>query len=101
MPDRDKTQLLGSYRTPAFRYGDRVEGEARGLVEIVGMKEGPIPWPVGRPVNGRKNVRGLVVYGGLSEAIRQEASEAVAFWWGVTPQTVWAWRKAAGLVRQA
>src|SRR5262249_2935056 len=93
-PPDPRFVLLGEYSTPRFRYGERVDCEARGLVEIVGLKEAPIRWPVGRPVGGRKNVRGMVVYGGLSEAIRREASEAVAYHWGVTAQTVWAWRRA-------
>jgi hypothetical protein len=71
----------------------------RGEVEIVDISAAPIGWPVGRKQpNGR--ARGLVIYEGLAEAIRRETNEAVARWWGVTPQTVTAWRKALGIVGQ-
>jgi hypothetical protein len=72
-----------------FRYGKAVFCEVRGEVVICGLSDAPIPWPVGK--------RGLVVYGGLAKAVRRESAQAVAHWWGVTPQTVWVWRKALGV----
>ncbi|MCI0357333.1 MAG: hypothetical protein L0211_02470 [Planctomycetaceae bacterium] len=41
-------KLLGKYRTPTFRYGQRVDDERRGEVRIVGLSAGRIPWPVGK-----------------------------------------------------
>jgi hypothetical protein len=38
-----------------------------------------------------------VLYNGLARAVRLEASLAVAYWWGVTAQTVTVWRKALGV----
>jgi len=37
-------KLLGKYRTPTFRYGQRVDDERRGEVRIVGLSSGHIPW---------------------------------------------------------
>jgi hypothetical protein len=64
-------------------------------VIVVGYSDGRIPWPIGR----RKgtSARGLVVYGGLAEALRRESNLAVAHWWGVDYQTVSHWRKALGV----
>src|SRR5262249_2365320 len=87
------SKLLGSYATPAFDYGDVVECARRGDVRIVGLSEAPIPWPIGQTLpKGR--ARALVLYGALARAVRRESAEAVAYHWGVTAQTVTAWRKA-------
>jgi hypothetical protein len=94
MKDADRFRLLfGPYRTPRFRYGRTVLCEVRGEVIIVGLSDGPIPWPVGK--KGR--AKGLVVYQGLAKAVRRESELAVAHWWGITEQTVWKWRKALGV----
>jgi hypothetical protein len=39
-----------------------------------------------------KGARTLVVYGRLADAVRHESNQAVAYWWGVTPQTVTKWQ---------
>src|SRR5262249_52013493 len=39
-------------------------------------------------------MRTLILYGDLEKAVRRESAVAVAHWWGVSVQTVWAWRKA-------
>jgi hypothetical protein len=94
MPDDERTRLLfGPYATPAFSYGDTVECAIRGEVEIVGLTDAPIPWPVGKL--GRQ--RFLVLYADLAEAVRRESGLAVARWWGVSVYTVSAWRKAFGV----
>ena len=64
MNDADRYRLLGRYRTPRFRYGKTVWCEVRGEVEVVGLHEAPIPWPVGK--KGR--ARSLVVFKGLARA---------------------------------
>jgi hypothetical protein len=45
-------------------------------------------------VGKRGRARSLVVYRDLARAVRRESAQAVAHWWGVTPQTVTKWRKA-------
>jgi hypothetical protein len=97
MPDARQQLLFGPYRTLRFRYGSVVMCELRGEVELVGLREAPIPWPVGRRVGTHGSSRGLVLYGALARALRQESSLAVAYWWGVTAQTVTIWRKALGV----
>jgi hypothetical protein len=82
--------LLGNYRTPRFRYGRVVYCELRGQVELCGLSNGRIPWPIGK--RGRN--KGLVLYGALLRAVKLEASLAVCYWWGVATDSVWRWRKA-------
>ena len=36
------------YRTPRIKYGSIVQDEVRGPVQIVGMTDAAIPWPIGR-----------------------------------------------------
>jgi hypothetical protein len=89
----DRYQLhSGPYKTPLFRYGQRVECEVRGEVILVGLSNGRIPWPLGR-IPGNSN-RALVVFKGLAKALRKESATSVCHWWGVTPQTVSKWRGA-------
>ena len=49
LANSERFRLLGTYATPAFQYGDIVEDERRGEVEIVALTDAPIPWPTGRP----------------------------------------------------
>jgi hypothetical protein len=48
MDDADRFRLLGKYRTPRFRIGQRVRCLVRGEVIITGMTEAPIPWPLAK-----------------------------------------------------
>jgi hypothetical protein len=41
-----------------------------------------------------KRARAFILCGDLVKAIRRESNIAVCYWWGITPQTVTAWRKA-------
>jgi hypothetical protein len=95
----DRVKLLfGPYRTPRVRLGRVLTCEARDAdVIVTGYSDAPIPWPIGQR-RGR-GARALVVYGGLAEAIRRESNQAVAHWFGVTPQTVTKWRKALDVSR--
>jgi hypothetical protein len=86
--------LFGPYQAPRFRYGSVVLCEVRGWQCLTGLSSAPIPWPTARGKRGRPY---LVVYGSLAKAVRRESNLAVAYWWGVTPQTVSAWRKALGV----
>lgn len=89
---------FGPYQAPAFNYGDIVEDERRGTVEIVGLTDARIPWPIGRPLEkGCRREHAIILYSGLSAAVFAESSKAICHWWGVTSQTVWKWRKALGV----
>ena len=83
-------KLLGKYRTPTFRYGQRVEDERRGEVRIVGFPAGRIPWPMGQT----KRTKSLVLYRDLARAVRRESVVAIGYWWGVGANAVRKWRKA-------
>jgi hypothetical protein len=67
--------------------------DVRGQVELVGLTAGPVPWPIGK----RGRVKAIAVFGALAEAIRREAAQVVAHFWGVGMFTVWKWRKALGV----
>jgi hypothetical protein len=66
MDDADRFRLLGTYRTPRFRIGQRVCCQVRGEVVITGMTEAPIPWPIGK---GDRGQHSLLVYKGLARAV--------------------------------
>jgi len=95
MSDADRYQLIGRYTTPRFRYGKLVMCEMRGEVEIVGLSDSPIPWPIGK----RGRHKAIVLCGALVKAVRRESSLAVQHWFGVGPFTVWKWRRALGVDR--
>jgi hypothetical protein len=96
MEDAERFRLLGIYRTPRFRIGRKVFCEIRGEVTICGINDAPILWPLGKRGRGR---RSLVVYKDLGKALRREANQAIAHWWGVDPQTVSKWRRLLGVER--
>jgi hypothetical protein len=91
MEDADRFRLLGKYRTPRFRLGQRARCLVRGEMVITGMTDALTPWPVGK--RGRER-HSLVVYKDLVKAIRRESNQAIAHWWGVDNQTVTKWRRA-------
>jgi hypothetical protein len=96
MEDAGRFRWLRKYRTPRFRIGQRVFCEVRGERVITGMTDAPIPWPIGKHGTGRHS---LIVYKGLAKAVRRESNQAVAYWWGVDPQTVTKWRKVLSVQR--
>ena len=89
--DNDELHIL--MESPGEEYRKKVEDEWRGEVKIVGLSSGRIPWPMGKA--GRN--KSLVVYRGLAKAITRESIVAVAYWWGVTTQTVTKWRRKLGI----
>jgi NUMOD3 motif len=94
MPRVNRHKLhFGPYRTPRFKYGAKVECQARGDVMIVRLTAGRIPWPVGKT----HRATSMVVYADLARAVRREAACAVMHWWGVGASTVWIWRRALGV----
>lgn len=97
MRDSERFRLrFGKYRTPCFRMGQTIHCEVRGDVVVVGITDAPIPWPIGRAAGAGGN-GSLIVYGALARAVRREANQAVAHWWGVTGQTITKWRRALGV----
>jgi hypothetical protein len=94
MEDAERFRLLGKYRTPRFRIGQRVRCEVRGEMIITSMTDAPIPWPVGKSGRGRHS---LIVYKALAKAIRRESNQAISHWWGIDPQTVTKWRRSLGV----
>jgi hypothetical protein len=89
--------LLGSYSPPSVRVGDRSVCQIRGRVEIVGLTDARIPWPIGRKIRNGDHSTATVLCGDLVEALKKEATGAVCYWWGVSQITVWRWRKALGI----
>src|SRR5207244_1830691 len=71
--------------------------EMQGDVILCGLTAARIPWPVGKRKQKGSRARSIVLYGGLAEAVRRESAQAVAYWWGITAQTVTRWRKALGV----
>jgi hypothetical protein len=67
--DADRYRLPGRYQTPRFRYGRTVWCAVRGEVEVVGLHEAPILWPVGK----RTRAKSLIVFKGLARAVRRES----------------------------
>lgn len=94
MKQADRFKLrFGSYRTPAFQIGKWVQCEVCGEVQICGITDGRIPWPVHQN-HGR---RSLVVYKGLAKAVRLESQLAVRYWFGIGASTANKFRRALGV----
>ena len=100
MKDSDRFKLyFGPYTAPRFKYGKKVWCHYRGWVKIVGLSDGKIQWPIGRPVTPNPGRDSLVIYHGLKRAIETESNQGVAHWWGVSINTVTRWRGALGVGR--
>jgi len=95
MSEQSRVKLLGTYRTPMFKYGDTVECELRGAVQIVGLTSARIPWPKCKT----RSTPAMILYGDLARAIRTESAKAVQYWFGVGQDRVWKWRRALGVDR--
>jgi hypothetical protein len=98
MDDADRFKLLGTYRTPRFRYGQTVFCEIHGEAIITGLSDALIPWPIGKRPGGR--ARFATVSKDLLKAIRRESGQAIAHHWGCSLHTVSAWRRALGVGRR-
>jgi hypothetical protein len=96
MNDHDRYKLLyGPYRSPRCRLGKQLRCRIRGWVPVRRISDARIPWPQTIVHNNRT----IILTGDLVKAVRRESEIAVAYWWGVTPQTVTVWRKALGVGR--
>ncbi|MEX1027683.1 MAG: hypothetical protein WD049_06720, partial [Candidatus Paceibacterota bacterium] len=100
MNDEDRFKLyFGPYSSPRFKYGQTVWCEFRGWTKIIGLSDGKIPWPIGRPKAENPGRDSLIIFRGLKKAIEKESNQAVAHWWGVSRGTVRRWRRALGVAR--
>ena len=97
MLQHDRVKLLfGPYRTPRCKMGGSLRCVMRERVKVAGLTDARIPWPY-VPQPGGNGHRSLILCGDLVKAVRRESETAVAYWWGVSAQTVWKWRKALGV----
>ena len=92
MTDDDRFKLLfGPYKTLACQIGSTLFCQRlQRRVEVVEFTAAPIPWP---RCQERGN-KAIILCRGLARAVRRESSQAVAHHWGVSFQTVSAWRVA-------
>jgi hypothetical protein len=97
MSDANSFPLLGTYSTPPVRMGDPAVCKVRGRVEIVGLTDARIPWPIGKKRGKGDRSTAVVLCGDLVKALKREATSAVCHWWGFSQITVWRWRKALGI----
>src|SRR5271157_3784523 len=97
MHDSDRFKLHhGPYFPPECRIGDRLPCQYRGREVVVGgMTDAPIQWPYAK----KQGHHSCVVCGDLIRAVQSESEIAVAYHWGVTPETVKHWRRALGVPR--
>jgi hypothetical protein len=79
MNARDRLKLVGNYRTPRCRVGQKVRCE----VTVCGLSDALIPWPLCRV--GKRRAPALCK--GLARAVRRESEQAVAHWWDIISQT--------------
>src|SRR5262245_50970880 len=92
--------LFGPYRSPRLRVGARAFCILRDCECVVTtLSDGRIPWPRGRPLDAPLGGSGLLLLGGLVEAVKRESAAAVGYWFGVSEGVVWRWRKALGVTR--
>jgi len=97
MNDFERFKLLGTYKTPRVRIGTVLTCEARDCdVIVTRYSDARIPWPIGRK-RGAPGWGGIVVYGDLATAIRNESNQSVSYWFGITLKIVTNWRRALGV----
>lgn len=65
------------------------------LVLVGAISDGRIQWPLAKK-SGRKS---LILCGDLVRAVRHESVQSIVFWWGISAQTVKAWRRSLGVDR--
>jgi hypothetical protein len=95
--DSERLRLLGSYAAPRVRVGDRAVCLYRDCdVVITSVSNAPIPWPRCRFIE-HSGGSGLLVDETLRRAIETESADALEYWFGVTHNTVWKWRRAFGV----
>jgi hypothetical protein len=98
-PDRVKL-LHAPYRLPCVRRGDLATCRFRDCdVVITGWSAARFSWPRCRAV-GRRGGSGLLADEELARAVRTESANAIRYWFGVSVDVVWRWRKALGVTNR-
>jgi hypothetical protein len=94
MKDNERYRLLsGPYKAPPCKVGNRLHCKIHGWVIVTGFSKGPIRWPL-VALGGQSS---YILCGDLIRAVQDEATQAVAHWWGVSTGSVASWRKALGV----
>jgi hypothetical protein len=89
--------LFGPYTPPPLKKGDRATCLYRDAdVVVTSWSDGRISWPRCRAL-GHRGGSGLLVDEELARAVRSESAAAIMYWWGVSCNAVWSWRKALGV----
>ncbi len=76
MPDERRIgHGIGPYHAPAVGVGDWLDCAIGGRVQVIGWREGPIPWPMRRSsgIYGRT----FILCGDLATAVRTESNVAL------------------------
>jgi hypothetical protein len=63
-------------------------------VVITGLRDGPISWPLCRPIDNRMGRPTLRLADDLARAVRNDSAAAIMYRWRVGSGLVWRWRKA-------
>jgi hypothetical protein len=88
--------IAGPYAPTELQSGTVVTCLIRGQMEVCGMSDAPIRWPLGRRPGTQREGR-VIVTEDLARAIRTESATAVGQWWGLSHTTVCEWRRALGV----
>ncbi len=89
----DAPPLIGTYTPPPVKVGDVVRCRyRRARCRVTSWTDAPLEWPRCIQV-GNRGGSGLLVTAELVRAVRTESAAAVSHWFGVSPATVWKWRR--------
>ena len=92
----EKVRFVGGPYTPQLvDVGGRLRCKLRGMLTVAGYTNALIPWPVAVG-NSSKQV---ILCGDLLKALKTESCVAVAFHFGLSPQTVSLYRSRLGIER--
>src|SRR5262245_18210963 len=82
MRDADRVRLLGTYKAPPLKPGDRTDCLYRDTEVIIkGWSNARIPCPQCTRARGRGPGFGLLVDEELVRAVRHESAAALDLWW--------------------
>ena len=90
----DAKLIAGPYRPPRCRLGDLLYCDRSGEVVVSGFTD-RLRWPY----TLRYGQVSPILCGDLVRAVRIESAKAVAYWWGVSRQLVFRWRRSLDVPR--